>query len=296
MPTFEIPDGPTAVEASRSGGPTNPQPATATAVYSVTNTGSDSIDGRLSVVVSGNSKAQWFSIDGDRERTFGAGETQTATIRATFPADVPGGDYPFRLRAIAVNDPDNDHAEGPVTTAKLAQVAITPPKKSWLWLWILLGVLAALLIAVALYFALRPDPLERAQSRAVEWVKASSERNVAALTKMSAPPFFLDDGTALTTETDIRNKYQAKLLPGPGQLPPGTDAKDSAEKDVGFSAIATMTLGDYRRVVPANAELDRAVTAMGLTDKDIVVIGDTQGEKTILFFRRKGVKLAGAVD
>src|SRR5215203_6684993 len=138
MPTFEIPDGPTTIEATRSGDPQNPRPAQTSAAYSVTNKASDSVDGRLGVVVSGPSKAEWFSIDGDRERTFGPGETQTATIRVSFPPDAPAGDYPFRLRALAINDPDNDHAEGPVTTAKLAGAGEVIKEKSWLWLWILL--------------------------------------------------------------------------------------------------------------------------------------------------------------
>lgn len=296
MPTFEIPDGPTSIEAPRSGDPATPRPAEAAAVYSVTNTSSDSLDGRLSVVVSGASKAQWFTIDGDRERTFGAGETQTATIKASFPPDVAGGDYPFRLRVIAVNDPDNDHAEGPMTTAKLAATGVVVVKKSWLWLWILLGVLAVIAIAVALYFVFAKDPLETAQKRAGDWASASAARNIEALTAMSAPPFFLDDGAVLLTPSDIQNKYRAKLKPGPGELPPGNDAKDPGEKNVVFGAVATLTLGDYRKAVPANPELDRAVTAMGLGADDIVVIADTQGVKSLLFFRRKGVKLAGVVD
>ena len=296
MPTFEIPDGPTSIEAARSGDPQNPRPAEASAVYSVTNTSSESVVGRLGVVVSGSSKAEWFTIDGDRERTFGSGETQTATIRISFPPAAPAGDYPFRLRVIAVNDPDNDHAEGPVTQVKLAAGGGIVKPRSWLWLWILLGVLAAIVIAIALYFILRPDPLERAQKRAAEWATASSARNIEALTAMSAPPFFLDDGTVLLTPSDIRNKYKILLTPGPGQLPAGTDARDAGEKDVVFGAVATLTLGDYRKAVPANPELDRAVTGMGLGDDDIVVIADTQGVKSLLFFRRKGVKLAGVVD
>ena len=77
MPTFEIPDGPTSIAASRS--------ADATATYNVTNTSPEPCDGRLSVVVSAGSKSEWFSIDGDRERTFAAGETQTAVVRVRFP-------------------------------------------------------------------------------------------------------------------------------------------------------------------------------------------------------------------
>src|SRR3954451_4899117 len=115
MPTFEIPDGPTTVELKRSGD----APATGSIVFNVTNTSTDGCAGRLSIVPSGSSKEQWFAIDGDRERTFAAGETQTATIKITAPKDVAAGDYPFRLRAVAVNDPDNDHTEGPVATAKV---------------------------------------------------------------------------------------------------------------------------------------------------------------------------------
>lgn len=293
MPTFEIPDGPTTIEAARSGDPKNPQPALASAAYSVTNKASESVDGRLGVVVSGASKAEWFSIDGDRERTFGPGESQTATIRVSFPPDAPAGDYPFRLRAVAINDPDNDHSEGPMTTAKLAGVGVEK-KKSLLWLWILLGVLAAIAIAVALYFVLRPDPIETAQKRAGEWATAAAARNFDQLTAMSEAPFFLDEGAVLRTPAEIAAKYRAKLTPSP--LPPGTDARDPGEKDTVFGAIAALKLGDYRKAVPANAELERAVAAMALGDDDIVVLANTQGVKSMLFFRRKGVKLAGVVD
>ena len=296
MPTFEIPDGPTTIEAVRSGDAQNPKPAQASAAYSVTNKGSDSVDGRVGVVVSGASKAEWFSIDGDRERTFAAGETQTATVRVSFPPDAPAGDYPFRLRAVAINDPDNDHAEGPVTTARLAGVGEVIKKKSWLWLWILLGVLALIAIAVVLYLVLRPDPVERAQERAAEWANASAGGNVEALTAMSDPPFFLDDGGALQNQSDIQNKYRAKLVPAPDQLPPGTDAKDKGETHVGFDAVVAQRVADYRVSVGSNAELDRVVREMRLGDDDIVIIGNTRGVRTILFFRRKGVKLAGVVD
>ena len=147
MPTFEIPDGPTTIDAPRSGA--------ATAVFSVTNTSSDSCDARLSVVLTGGSKKEWFSVDGNRERNFASGESQTVSVTVRVPADVPAGDYQFRLRAVAVNDPDNDHIEGPMTAAKLGPVESVKPKSSLLWLWILIGVVVALLIAVALYFMLR---------------------------------------------------------------------------------------------------------------------------------------------
>lgn len=153
MPTFEIPDGPTSVELKRSGNAQNPGPATGSVAFSVTNTSDDGCAGRLSVVPSGASKLEWFAIDGDRERTFGAGETQTATIKVSAPAATAAGDYPFRLRAVAVNDPDNDHAEGPVATAK-----VPPPQLvnggfhiPW-WVWLVVGLGVLLLIGLALWF------------------------------------------------------------------------------------------------------------------------------------------------
>lgn len=147
MPTFEIPDGPTTVDAPRSG--------EATAAYSVTNTSPDSADGRLSVVLAGASKTEWFSIDGNRERTFAPGETQTVTVRIRIPPDAPAGEYPFRVRAVAVDDPDNDHVEGPMTIAKLGAVEATGGKASLLWLWILIGLVVVIAIAAALFFMMR---------------------------------------------------------------------------------------------------------------------------------------------
>ena len=154
MPSFEIPDGPTAVELKRSG---PGAPATGSVTFNVTNKSGDNCDGRLSVVPSGAAQAGWFAIEGSRERSFTPNETHTATIRISVPDAVAAGDYPFRLRAVAVSDPDNDHAEGPVTTAKVPAAApAEPPKRSLAWLWILIGLLALGAIAAAAYYAFRP--------------------------------------------------------------------------------------------------------------------------------------------
>ena len=152
MPTFEIPDGPTNVELKRTGDAKTPGPATGSIVFNVTNKSSDASSGRLGVVVSGDSKEAWFTVEGDRERTFAAGETQTATINITAPPGTPAGNYPFRLRAVAVNDPDNDHAEGPVATAQVPGAVAVGKKPMW-WLWILIALVVLILIAGALWFA-----------------------------------------------------------------------------------------------------------------------------------------------
>ena len=152
MPTFEIPDGPTTVELKRTGDAKTPGPATGSIVFNVTNKSTDACDGRLGVVVSGDSKEAWFSVEGDRERTFAAGETQTATINVSVPPGTAAGNFPFRLRAVAVNDPDNDHAEGPVATAQVTGAAPAAKKPMW-WLWILIALVVLILIAGALWFA-----------------------------------------------------------------------------------------------------------------------------------------------
>jgi|KBSSwiStaDraftv2_1062776.scaffolds.fasta_scaffold00260_14 hypothetical protein len=151
MPTFEIPDGPTTVELKRAADAT----AAGSIVFNVTNKSSDSCSGRLSVVPSGSSKEAWFTIDGDRERTFAAGETQTVTIKVAAPKDVAAGDYPFRLRAVAVNDPDNDHMEGPVATAKVPVPPVVGPKKSLWWLWLIIALIVLIALGVGGYFIVK---------------------------------------------------------------------------------------------------------------------------------------------
>jgi hypothetical protein len=153
MPTFEIPDGPTTVELERSGNAQNPGPATGSVVLNVTNKSGASCDGSLGVLVADQSRKEWFDIDGDEQRTFGPGETQTVTVKVSVPPDVAAGSYPFRLRAVAVNDPDNDHAEGAVSTAKVPPPPPPPNGHPKWWLWILIGVLVLLLIIAAIYFA-----------------------------------------------------------------------------------------------------------------------------------------------
>jgi hypothetical protein len=151
MPTFEIPDGPTTVDLKRAADGS----ATGAVVFNVTNKSGDSCNGRLSAVPAGNAKAEWFAVEGDRERTFAAGETQTATVRITAPKDAAAGDYPFRLRAIAVNDPDNDHAEGPVATATVPPpVAPDPaPHIPW-WVWLVVGLVLLAVVGGGLFLLL----------------------------------------------------------------------------------------------------------------------------------------------
>ena len=107
-----------------------------------------------------------------------------ATIKVSAPKDVAAGDYPFKLRAVAVNDPDNDHAEGPVATAKVpaaaAVVRATPSDRSAARRTLLARLLIAALFVGALAAWLGPgmganDGYDAAQREA----KAESDRRTA---------------------------------------------------------------------------------------------------------------------
>ncbi|PXA87498.1 serine/threonine kinase, partial [Nostoc sp. 3335mG] len=138
MASFEIPDGPTTVSLKAGSDPKAPR--TGSIVFTVNNKATDAMAGRLSVQVAGQTKAEWFAIDGEPERDFPAGGSQTASIKIAVPPAVPPGDYPFRLRVVAVNDPDNDHTEGPVTTAKVMAPPVVTNGGGHLWVWIVIAV------------------------------------------------------------------------------------------------------------------------------------------------------------
>ena len=290
MPTFQIPDGPTTIEGSRS--------AEGSAVYSVTNTTSDTVDGRLGVRVSGASRDEWFSIDGNRERTFAPGETQTATIRVRFPPDAPAGSYPFQVRAVAVNDPDNDHAEGPMT---IAQLGAAGRGKSLLWLWILLAVLAVATIGGGSYWWLShktvappppppPPPPEKpaalddaqamqlAEKKTGAWFAALSEKNADAMVELSDPPFYVHDGLQFS-KAQIKNKYIANILPYSNELR--------------VRQLSSMTLGDLKKTSDRwNGEIP---DSLHLKDDDIVVTVRMEHDGLLFFFRRSAtdVQMAG---
>jgi hypothetical protein len=223
MPTFEIPDGPTTVELKRSGTAASPGPATGSIVFNVTNKSTDGCAGRLSVVPSGNSKQGWFAIDGDQERTFAPGETQTATIKVTAPNDVTAGDYPFRLRAVAVNDPDNDHAEGPVATAKVpAAAAVVKHGIPW-WVWLIIGLVLLIGLGVGGYFLVKnlgggggggneTDNVTNTQTPAEKKVPKYVDRNVDSIAADADGYQIIKNETA-NTSREPRTVYEQDPKP-----------------------------------------------------------------------------------
>ncbi len=118
MPSFEIPDGPTAVALKKEGAF-----HAGSAVLGVTNKTGEGLTARFSVQVQGSGKAGMVSGPGEPERPVAAGENQTVTVVAKVPAGTPPGQHRIKLRAINVNDPDNDSTDSAATTVTV------PPRK-----------------------------------------------------------------------------------------------------------------------------------------------------------------------
>jgi hypothetical protein len=215
MPTFEIPDGPTTVDLQGTGDEKNPGPATGSIVFNVTNKSAESAEGSLSVQVAGATKKEWFKIDGDLVRTFGAGETQTAKIDISLSKDIAPGDYPFRLRAAAENDPDNDFAEGPVSVAKKKEAAVVGRKSLW-WLWLIIALLVLIALGVGGYFLFKPGPTP-------EPTPEPAPTNKVATSDTAAVPDFTT--TAQTVEQAKANAGGFDVAEFPGEAtgkPPRT--------------------------------------------------------------------------
>jgi hypothetical protein len=149
MPSFEIPDGPTAVALKKEGGFHN-----GNAVFGVTNKTGEGLTARFSVQVQGDGKAEWYQVQGEPERPVAAGENQTVTVVAKIPAATPPGQHRIKLRAINVNDPDNDSTDSAVATVTIpaAGPVTPPPKKPFPW-WIIAVAAGVLVLVIGVVIA-----------------------------------------------------------------------------------------------------------------------------------------------
>ncbi|SFK35353.1 PASTA domain-containing protein [Caulobacter sp. UNC279MFTsu5.1] len=148
MPSFEIPDGPTTVALKKEGGFHK-----GSAVFGVTNKTGEGLTARFSVQVQGDGKAEWYQVQGEPERPVAAGETQTVTVVGKIPAATPPGQHRIKLRAINVNDPDNDSTDSAAATVTVPAAAAPPPKKPFPW-WILAVVGGVLVLVIGAIIAI----------------------------------------------------------------------------------------------------------------------------------------------
>ncbi|WP_395672927.1 PASTA domain-containing protein [Inquilinus sp.] len=155
MPSFEIPDIPpkAALKTETQG---NQTVSTGAVTFTVTNKTGQGLAGRVTIEPQGEAKAEWFSVDGESERQFIANGTHTFTVRIKTAPEAKAGAYSLKVRAVAVNDPDNDFAESPVVAFDIAAPPPETPKKKLPW-WIFaaigggVAVVAGVVVAVILF-------------------------------------------------------------------------------------------------------------------------------------------------
>ena len=122
--------------------------------------------------------------------------------------------------------------------------------------------------------------LHEAEKQAARWLAALSARDVDQLVSLSEPPFFLDQNTILLSKPDIRAKYNEWFSGSP---------RGGSSGQIQIDKITPQTIGELKETGwnPGN---DRLMNKLRLTDDDIVVSIVTNGEVTLLFFRRSGAK------
>lgn len=219
MPSFEIPDGPTTISL-KSQMVKGQSIRTGTAVFSVTNKSGQPLAGRLSAQPQGDAKADWFEVQGEKERPFAAAETQKITVNVKAPPGVKVGDYKFRFRAVNVNDPDNDYTDSAVVTFNVAEVIKPPPPKFPVWA-IVVAVLAVVLVGGGVGLAIwRP------------WeTKTVAVPDVVGKTYSQAQSIVSDAGLVAAKTDDTT----------PGK-PPGTVVSESPAKGSQLDKGSTVTL------------------------------------------------------
>lgn len=126
----------------------------AQASFTVTNTSTQTLRGRLLARPGDTAKPEWFSVVGETVRQFGPNAAEQVVVQLNVPRAAPPGTYSFRLDAVSEADPDEDFTEGPSVAFEVA-AAPPPPKRKIPW-WIFAiagGVLLLIIIIVVILIA-----------------------------------------------------------------------------------------------------------------------------------------------
>jgi len=117
------------------------------ASYSTRNLTGRPVHAKAQVVVTSPTVASWFAVE-QPERDFSPGVVQQIPVHIQVPTDVAGGTYGFRLDVRGTANPDEEYAAGPAVSFTVPDKPPLPPPwwKTLPWLWIGLGVAAAVLI------------------------------------------------------------------------------------------------------------------------------------------------------
>ncbi len=124
----------------------------AQAQYTVTNSSSGDVNGRLLATPQDPAKSEWFSIVGEATRDFAPGAAEQALVQIAVPPGTPPATYSVRLDAVAEANPDEDFTEGPSVSFDVALPK--PPEpwwKKWWWVFLIIGVVVLVGIGVAVW-------------------------------------------------------------------------------------------------------------------------------------------------
>jgi hypothetical protein len=130
----------------------------ARASFTVTNTSTQTLKGRMLTRPGDPASPDWFSVLGESVRDFGPNEAEQIVVQLQVPQTASPGSYTFRLDAVSAVDPDEDFTEGPSVAF---DVEATPPKKRkfpWVPWWVVGvagGVVLLIIIAVVVFLIVR---------------------------------------------------------------------------------------------------------------------------------------------
>jgi hypothetical protein len=118
----------------------------AQAPFTVTNTSTQTLKGRLLAKPNDPAKPEWLTVTGEPVRDFGPNAAEQVIVQLSVPPTTAPGSYAFRLDAVSEIDPDEDFTEGPSVAFDVTAPA-TPPKKKFPW-WILAIIGAVVLLII----------------------------------------------------------------------------------------------------------------------------------------------------
>src|SRR5262245_9284634 len=131
----------------------------AQASFTVTNTSTQTLKGRMMARPADTALPDWFSVLGESVRDFAPDEAEQVVVQLAVPPTAAPGEYSFRLDAVSAVDPDEDYTEGPSVAFDVESQA--PPEKRkfpWVPWWVLAvigGVLLLIIIAVVVFLLVR---------------------------------------------------------------------------------------------------------------------------------------------
>ena len=236
MPSFEIPDSPVQLELRNQA--VNGKPfRVATTTFTVTNKTAQALSGRFKVSPQGDAKAEWLTLEGEKERPFGPSETQKVNVSVSLPGDVPAGEYKFRLVVMNVNDPGNDFTESAVVT--FSPPKAPPETKRPVWPYIVAAVVLLLIVGgVVTFLLLRP--------------KTVTVADVVGKTKDVATTTLTGQGLTVTPQEDHT----------PGKTP-GTVVKEDPAANSSVAAGSEVKI--FVAAAAATIDIPNVVTTPAMT-------------------------------